>query len=331
MSTSEARATIVVVPRDRFGVTQRSLESVLAHTEPPFELVYVDGGSPRPVRAYLEAEAEAWGFTLVRTEEYLPPNRARNLGSAHVATEYTVFVDNDVVVTDAWLSALVGRADATAAWVVGPLYLIGELDDEAIHAAGGELGIAGPRGQRRLTTVHCLQGERLAELDEPLRARRCGFAEFHCMLVRTDALDRLGPLDEKLLSTREHEDFCMSVHGRGGEIWFEPASVVSYLPPPRRPGAPPRLGPPLRWSDLAFHTQRWSEAWNRRSLEHFVQKHGIEPSYALRVGAMNSQRQALFAPMRRVLRRTFGTRIENGVAAGLYRAERVVNRALYRS
>ena len=38
--------TVVVVPRERFGVTSRSLEAIYANTPAPFPLVYVDGGSP---------------------------------------------------------------------------------------------------------------------------------------------------------------------------------------------------------------------------------------------------------------------------------------------
>ncbi len=39
------KVTIVVVPRERFSVTQRSLENVYAETDYPFTLVYVDGNS----------------------------------------------------------------------------------------------------------------------------------------------------------------------------------------------------------------------------------------------------------------------------------------------
>src|SRR5262249_24309080 len=44
--------TIVVVPRERFSFARASLEALYRHTDPPFHLVYVDGGSPRRVRRY---------------------------------------------------------------------------------------------------------------------------------------------------------------------------------------------------------------------------------------------------------------------------------------
>jgi hypothetical protein len=53
-----ANVTIVVVPRDHFSDTQEALESVYANSNFPFDLVYVDGGSPKPVARYLRQQAE---------------------------------------------------------------------------------------------------------------------------------------------------------------------------------------------------------------------------------------------------------------------------------
>jgi hypothetical protein len=36
----------VVVPRERFSLTRRSLESLCTHTPGAFSLIYVDGGAP---------------------------------------------------------------------------------------------------------------------------------------------------------------------------------------------------------------------------------------------------------------------------------------------
>jgi GT2 family glycosyltransferase len=122
MST-HARATIGFVPRESFSQTERSLETIYARTEGQFELVCIDGGSPPVVKQYLEHASREKGFALVRTDEFLIPNQARNLVLDHVNTEYVVFVDNDILVAPGWLDALVRCADETGAWAVGPLTL----------------------------------------------------------------------------------------------------------------------------------------------------------------------------------------------------------------
>ncbi len=209
--------------------------------------------------------------------------------------------------------------------MVGPLYLIGELEREMIHAAGGELHFEGPTSARYLTSEHVLQGTHISELAEPLVARRCDFAEFHCMLVRTEAIERVGPFDEALLSAREHEDFCLRVHAHGGEVWFEPDSVVTYLPPARRPQMAQVAGPPLRSSDLPFFALRWSEHWNERSTEHFRRKYGLESRFRKRVRAANEQRQAMLLPVRSPTRRVLGPYLEERLWRVLVRTERRLN------
>jgi glycosyltransferase involved in cell wall biosynthesis len=92
-----------VVPRKRFSLTERALETLYARTEPPFSLVYVDGGSPRRIKRYLEARAQERGFRLIRSERYLAPNEARNLGLREVRTPHVVFIDNDVLASSGWL------------------------------------------------------------------------------------------------------------------------------------------------------------------------------------------------------------------------------------
>src|ERR1700730_2645730 len=92
--TEAPLATIVVVQRERFSLTRRSLESLYEHTRPPFELIYVDAGSPRGIAKYLAAESKRRGFRLMQLPYFLPPHCARNMGAAVASTRYIVFVDN---------------------------------------------------------------------------------------------------------------------------------------------------------------------------------------------------------------------------------------------
>jgi GT2 family glycosyltransferase len=267
--------TIVVVPRERFSATRESLESIYAHTEIPFKLVYVDGGSPRAVESYLQQQAREKGFHLIRTGYYLPPNRARNLGLSHVDSKYVLFLDNDVIVTPRWLSELVHCAEETGATIVSPLICQGTPVHEVVHCAGGESGVAlrNDNGQPRRHIVEIIyrQGEKLSSVREQLRRLPTGLAEFHCMLVRAEIFTRVGVLDEALLNTKEHVDFCMTVSQSGGSIYLEPRSVVTYL-----------FAKSLRWNELSFYALRWSDAWELASLYRLRDKWGLtEDDYFL--------------------------------------------------
>jgi hypothetical protein len=256
--------TVAVVPRERFSLTGRSLQNLYAHTTDPFNLVYVSAGAPSSVQRYLQDEADRRGFRLLGTSRLLSPNQARNLAMQAVSTKYVVFLDNDALVTPHWLERLVRCAEDTGAWVVGPLYLIGEIEQQTIHMAGGTLHFKEREGRRIAYDEHRLGDVDLKAVAESLQRQRCDFVEFHCMLVRTDALDQLGPLDEQLLSVHEHIDIGWAARQAGGSVYLEPSAIASYVPPP-----------PFEWSDLPYFMLRWSDDWTKASIEHFSRKWGV--------------------------------------------------------
>jgi GT2 family glycosyltransferase len=257
--------TIVVVPRERFSSAPACLESLYEHTGVPFHLVWVDGGAPPPIRDYLRAQAGARGFELVRTDHYLWPNRARNLGLRRVGTPYVVFMDNDVVVAPGWLGHLVRCADETGAAVVGPLNCEGLPLHEIIHFAGGDCSIREERQDgcvgRHMVDKIDRQGQRLAEVRHELKTHRTSVAEFHCLMVRASIFDKTGPFDDAMLTVRENLDFCLAVAEAGGSIYLEPASIVTYLG-----------DQPLAWRDMPYFLLRWNDRWTLSSLHRFRDK-----------------------------------------------------------
>ncbi len=262
---SKPEVTIIVAPRERFSYTRESLESIYEHTQVPFKLIYVDGGSPAHIKNYLENQATEKQFEVIRTEHYLSPNHARNLGLRQVDTKYVVFIDNDVVVTPGWLKAAVDCAEETDAVVVSPLVCQYLPLHEEVHCAGGESGIKVEKSnnttRRRMIEKIFKQGRKVADVLPNSQRQETGLAEFHCMLVRRSIFDRIGLLDEGLLNTKEHVDLCILVAEAGGKIYLEPDSLVTYVP-----------GPPLEWSDVGYYMLRWSDGWEMASLKRLREK-----------------------------------------------------------
>lgn len=258
---SSPDVTIVVVPRDHFSDTRESLESIYAHTDTPFELIYVDGKSPSGIARYLREQSTMRGFRLIRTEHYLSPNHARNVGARDVHTRYIVFIDNDVVAAPHWLEPLVACAEATGASITGPLNFEGRPLHTTIHFSGGEAAIVETRVNGR-TERHIV--DRIFKT-APTERQPTGCAEFHCLMVRTEDFRRIGGLDERMLSTRENLDFCMAIAAAGGTIFIEPRSRITYLPPNR-----------MAFVDVPYFALRWSDDWDLASFEHFRSKWNLE-------------------------------------------------------
>ncbi len=265
------RVTIVVTPRERFGVAARALQSIYDSTQAPFDLIYVSSAAPRGLRALIDAEAARRGFRHIAKPHAITPNDARNLGAAAARTDYIVFIDNDVICAEGWLEALIACADETHADIVTPLTCQGEPVHQIVHQAGGRFTedlasfFATPRGERRMIDEMPLQGTRVSDHVFVRGETQC--CEFHCVLVRRSTLEAIGGLDPHMLATKEHIDLCISVLERGGKVMFEPASVVTYLFPNRNQ--------PLTLADWPYFLVRWSPQWQRRSIKRLQRKWGL--------------------------------------------------------
>jgi len=260
---TQPEITIVVVQREGFSLTKENLQAIYEHTKVPFELVYVDANSPKREMKYLQQESLNRGFYLIRHDQFLFPNQARNLGLKYVKTPYVTFIDNDVIVSPGWLGKMLECAKDTGATVVGPLVCQYRPLHKEVHCAGGEAHIVVDRqGRRQLRTKLYLQGKKVSDVKHSLSRTVTEHAEFHCVLVKTSVFEELGVLDELMVNTQEHFDFCMSVSEEGGTIYFELDSIVTYVP----------VNPLKRWADLEFHMVRWNSISIEASLKHLQQK-----------------------------------------------------------
>ncbi len=307
------RVTVGFVPREQFSTTQRSLDTLIERTKEPYDLIIVDGGSPSPVRRYLEDAAREHGFLLIRSEEFITPNQARNLVLEHVKTPHVVFVDNDVLVQRDWLASLVDCAEATDAWVVGPLYCEFEPEAKRIHMFGGEVRVSSTSaGTMEYHEQHDLAHVPLNAVTTPLVAKPTQLIEFHTVLVQMKAFEKVGRFDEGFFSHAEHGDFSLQVAKAGGKIWVEPRSVITYAPPKCLVG-----------EDRKYFLLRWSEAWCAASYQRMSEKYGVPlKSRGVKRGHRWLARHRRFSMpwlfrFKRSLGATLGSRFEKSVAAPL--------------
>jgi len=283
---SEPQVTVVVVPRERFSKTRECIESIIEHTQIPYKMIVVDGGSYDSVRTWLESASKQHDFELIRLDYYVSPNHARNIGMRAVDTKYVTFVDNDVIVTPNWLKTMVECADETDADVVTPLTCQGLPIHHEIHCAGGIAGIdeieKDGKIERHIRERINHQGRTVEHMKPQYKREETTLAEFHCVFMRMSIFDKIGEFDENMLNTREHVDMCLCVLEAGGTIYFEPDSLCTYL-----------TVPPLDPADVPFYRLRWSDEWQRASLNHFRKKWDlVEDGYfKVRMSRLGMRRQ----------------------------------------
>ena len=262
---SAARVTIVMTARERHGLAERAIGSILRNTACAYRLIYADGSTPAWLRERLQVLAADGRLEILRVGPDLWPTQIRRLVVGSVDTDYVAFIDNDVIVEPGWLEALVECADETGAGAVGPLYLIGGGDAPArVHMAGGSLEwIDTPTG-RVLREEHADANTKPEEIAATAIREPCGYVEYHCVLVRMAAARDGEPFDPRIRCVHEHIDLSLTLLRRGYATWTEPRARVTYL-----------ATEPWALGDLAYRRRRWSREEGDASIAAFCEKWGV--------------------------------------------------------
>ena len=120
-SAEQPEVSFVVVTRDNLPFLRLCLESVLAHTGRPCELIVVDNGSTDGTAAYLERLAERNpGVRVITNDENRGFASACNQGAAIADAGVLVLLNDDTVVCDGWLEPLLAHLAVPGVGMVGP-------------------------------------------------------------------------------------------------------------------------------------------------------------------------------------------------------------------
>ena len=104
------KVSVIVPVRDEEDSIRELLDSLLAQTHPPDEIVITDGGSvdatPQIIESYRQRGAPV---KLIRAGAALP-GRGRNLAAAEAKYEWLAFTDGGIRLTKDWLQSLIAKA-----------------------------------------------------------------------------------------------------------------------------------------------------------------------------------------------------------------------------
>lgn len=259
------RTTIVMTARDRHSLAEAAIDSVVSGTSGPFRFIYLDVQSPDWLREAFAARSTEWGLDVLRIDEPLWPQEARQRIIGLIDTEYVVFIDNDVLVEAGWLDALVTCADETGAGAVGPLYLWGDgLKPAKVQMAGGRLAEAATEGGRVLTASPMHVNAELRQIAQQIARAPCDYLDVRCMLIRMELLRDGSLLDVRIRCVHEQIDLALSVRKRGYAVFLEPAARVTSL-----------AFADYMLDELPFFRSRWSAVEAENDIEAFCEKWNV--------------------------------------------------------
>ncbi len=197
----EPRAAVIVLTHNALEYTRQCVASLLNHTDPRHELIFVDNASSDGTPGYLrELAASHPRCRIILNERNLGFAAGNNIGLATATAEHLVLLNSDVVVTADWLEGLLNTACRhPRAGLIGPVTNNISGLQKLPRVAYNVRTLAGLDAFARQVAA-AEQGRTEQVL------RLVGF----CLLIRRELLMRIGGLDERFgRGNFEDNDYCL--------------------------------------------------------------------------------------------------------------------------
>lgn len=198
--------------------TMACLRSIERNTTIPHRVVMVDDASLPHVGMQLEEYAAGKPWTrLIRNAENVGYTRAANIGMSSSEADWVILLNSDTVVTPNWLEGLLETAKARpAAAMIGPVSNAASWQSVPdIQDAKGKWSTNPIPEGLAIDDIAKLVGD-LSRRSFPEVPLLNGF----CTLIRKDALEEVGYLDEVAFPVGygEENDLCLRIAGAGHKL-----------------------------------------------------------------------------------------------------------------
>ncbi len=221
----------VIVNWNTRDLLQECLESLRDHAprESSLEVVVVDNGS---TDGSVELVRSEWpGAVLSVNQANEGFQKATNRGIRMSRGRHLLLINADAHLTAGAIEVMADRLESDpSAAVVGPRLVYGDRSFQR-WTAGRAPDLAS-------VASYILFAERFSAaaarrslfLSSDVREPFCpDWVSSACMLVRRDALDDVGLLDERYLCYMDDVDLCQRFRDAGWRVWYEPGAEVIHL------------------------------------------------------------------------------------------------------
>jgi GT2 family glycosyltransferase len=225
----ESVAVVIVTYNSRTDI-ERCLRSVIPHDAGagPAEVVVVDNASTDDTVAHVTT---TWPTVrVVALQDNRGFSAANNVGIRATTAPLVLLLNPDTVVPPGAIDALAAHLlAAPGTGIIGPRLVDAqgtpELSFGPMISPWGEL-------RQKLRLAGARRGWRVAQ-QAIARLTSCAgtrdWVSGACLLIRRDALDAVGGLDERYFLYTEDVDLCASVRRLGYAVQFDPSVTVTHL------------------------------------------------------------------------------------------------------
>ncbi len=227
MNTKAVNLSVIIVNWNTRDLLAQCLNSVYATGAGlDFEIIIVDNASSDDSVAMVEERFP--GVRLVVNQENVGFARANNQALAMSKGQYALLLNSDALATPGAVQALLGLADAEPrAGIVGAQLLNTDGSFQASHTPFPNLWqeflILSGIGRMRYGYWHPSRGP-----EEDRGPQVVDYVQGACLLVRREAFEKVGGLDEGYFMYAEEVDWCYSMREKGWQVWYQPAAKIIH-------------------------------------------------------------------------------------------------------
>ncbi len=211
--------SIIFLTFNALKYTKLAVQSVLEHTRYPYELIIVDNHSTDGTRKYLmQLSKQHAHIKTILNKKNKGFAAGNNQGVEKAKGKYVLVLNNDVLVADGWLGALVDALEKDPAiGMVGPI---------TNHISGLQRVTGVPYKDVSGFPAFASQVAKVNKNKITPRRRIAGFA----MLLERDFYLKLNGFDESFgIGNYEDDDFCLRVREAGKAIMVHEGVYIHHF------------------------------------------------------------------------------------------------------
>jgi GT2 family glycosyltransferase len=199
------KVSILIAIHNNLELNKSCLSSILGKTDyPNYEVILVDNASTDGSREYvLELSGNDSRVRVILNEENESFAKANNRALGAAEGEYVVYLNNDTIVTQGWITRLLQhlKSDPT-------IGMIGPVSNAVGNEAKIEVDYTSPEGIDAFASLYCRKHE--GEIfDIPVLA-------LFCTMIKRSIMESVGRLDESYgVGMFEDDDLCVRIKNAG--------------------------------------------------------------------------------------------------------------------
>ena len=199
---------------------QQAVESILSQTFREFEFLIIDDGSTNDSVDYLNSLQDE-RIRLIRNPVNIGITKSLNIGLREAKGKYIFLINNDTIFKEFNVDSLINRLESSPnigivcpkirfAWGTNPIQYAGYTPLSKITVRNQAIGF-GEEDKCQYDT-----------------ARPTPYAHGATMLIKREAIEKVGLMPEDYFLYYEEIDWSMMFTKAGYEIWYDPACTVYH-------------------------------------------------------------------------------------------------------